>query len=80
MYEHPFLDTVVLSELSLDDIHGKISELTSKLNFAYQTNNPALIGQIQMVLESYSQARTRKLNDMFPKDEDGGHDDKIDIS
>jgi hypothetical protein len=77
--EHPFLSTTDLSELTLDEIQNKISELTSKLSFAYQTNNQTLINQVGMVLESYNCARSQKLNDMFPTDK-GDHTDKINIS
>ena len=80
MFEHPFLDTNTLSDQTLEELQGKISDIIGKLNFAYRTNNPALISQLQMALESYSQARAQKLNAMFPKDDDGSHSDKIDIS
>lgn len=78
--EHPHLSTSDLSELSLDELQEKISELTRKLNFAYQTNNQSLINQIGMALESYNAANAIKLNDMFPKDNGNDHKDKIDIS
>jgi len=78
--EHPFLSTTDLSELTLDEIQNKISDLTGKLNFAYQTNNQSLINQVGMALESYNSARAQKLNDMFPKDKGDDHTDKINIS
>jgi hypothetical protein len=78
--EHPFLSTTDLAELTLDEIQTKVSDLTGKLNFAYQTNNQALIKQVGMALESYNSARAQKLNDMFPKDNDDDHSDKINIS
>lgn len=78
--EHPFLSTTDLAELTLDDIQTKISELTGKLSFAYQTNNQNLINQVSMALESYNSARAQKLNDMFPKDKGDDHSDKINIS
>lgn len=78
--EHPFLSTTDLSELTLDDIQNKISDLTGKLNFAYRTNNQNLINQVSMALESYNCARAQKLNDMFPKDKGDDHTDKINIS
>ena len=78
--EHPFLSTTDLSELTLHEIRNKISDLTGKLNFAYQTNNQSLINQVGMALESYNSARAQKLNDMFPKDKGDDHTDKINIS
>jgi hypothetical protein len=80
MYEHPFLNVATLSDETLDELQTKITEISGKLNFAYNTNNPALIHQLNMVLNSYTLARDKKLTDMFPKDEEGGHSDKIDIS
>ena len=78
--EHPFLSTTDLSELTLDEIQTKISDLTGKLNFAYRSNNQTLISQISMVLESYNNARAQKLNEMFPKDKGDDHTDKISIT
>jgi hypothetical protein len=78
--EHPFLNTGELSELTLEELQTSISDLIKKINFAYQMNNPALIGQLNMALESYSQARNNKLNNMFSKDDESDHSDKIDIS
>lgn len=78
--EHPSLNITDLSELRLDELQEKITELTRKLNFAYQTNNQSLISQIGMALESYNSARDIKLNDMFPKDNGNDYKDKIDIS
>ena len=78
--EHPFLNTTDLAELTLDELQAKISELTGKISFAYQTNNQTLIEQIGMVLESYNSARAQKLNDMFPKNKGDDHTDKLNIS
>jgi hypothetical protein len=78
--EHPFLSVTDLAELTLDEIQEKISALTGKLSFAYQTNNQNLINQVGMALESYNSARTLKLNDMFPKNKGDDHTDKINIS
>ena len=78
--EHPFLNTTDLAELTLDELQAKISELTGKISFAYQTNNQTLIEQIGMVLESYNSARAQKLSDIFPKNKGDHHTDKINIS
>jgi hypothetical protein len=78
--EHPFLSTTDLAELTLDELQEKISELTGKISFAYQTNNQPLINQVGMALESYNSARSQKLNDMFPKNKGDDHTDKINIS
>jgi hypothetical protein len=78
--EHPFLSTTDLTELTLDELQEKISDLTGKISFAYQTNNQSLINQVGMALESYNSARAQKLNDMFPKSKGDDHTDKINIS
>jgi hypothetical protein len=81
MYEHPFISVNTLSEdETLDGLQTKIIEISGKLNFAYRTNNQVLINQLNMVMHSYTLARDKKLTDMFPKDNDGGQSDKIDIS
>jgi|SaaInlStandDraft_4_1057021.scaffolds.fasta_scaffold37121_3 hypothetical protein len=79
---HPFLNINDLSELSIEDLQTKISEVLSRLNFCYGTNNQQLINQLTMVLNTYQEALHRKLNDTFSQSEDDGNDlgDKIDIS
>lgn len=78
--DHPLINQPLIAKLTLDELQTKISELTGKLSFAYQTNNLALIAQLNMALESYSLARNQKLNDMYPKDKGDDHSDKINIS
>lgn len=63
--EHPFIHD--LSDKSLEDLQNKISELMSKLNFAYKTGNSALINQIQMALESYKSAYNKKMDELISK-------------
>jgi hypothetical protein len=63
--EHPFIND--LSDKSLEDLQNKISELTTKLNFAYRTGNGPLIHQIQMVIESYKNAYGKKMDDLISK-------------
>jgi len=77
--EHPFLDTEEITKMKLEDIQSKVTELTSKLQFAYNTNNGALIHQLSMALESYNTAMQRKLSEMFPKDQEEKYKNKIDI-
>lgn len=61
--EHPFINN--LDKMSLDDLQGKISDLTSKLNFASRMQNTTLIHQISMALESYRNAHSKKMNEMM---------------
>lgn len=63
--EHPFITD--LSDKSLEDLQTMISSLSSKLTFAYRTQNGPLISQINMALESYRSAYQKKMDDMINK-------------
>ena len=63
--EHPFIHN--LEEKSLEDLQTAISDLTKKLNFAYRTTNGPLISQINMALESYRNAYTKKMDELISK-------------
>lgn len=63
--EHPFIKN--LDTLSLEELQTKISDLTSKLNFAHRINNTALIHQLNMALESYRNAQGKKMSEMMSK-------------
>jgi hypothetical protein len=65
--QHPFIDTKELSEKSLDDIQTIISGLTSKLSFAYKMQNPAMISQLHMALESYKVVYAEKIQEIYKK-------------
>jgi hypothetical protein len=63
--EHPFIND--LSDKNMDEIQNKISELNTKLGFAYRTENRALIHQITMALESYRSAYNKQMDEMMKK-------------
>lgn len=65
--EHPFLPSSSLKDKSVEELQNKINELTGKLTFAYRTRNAPLIGQVQMVLESYRNEYNRKMDEMIKK-------------
>jgi hypothetical protein len=65
--EHPFLPSNTLSDLSLDELQSKISDLTGKLTYAYRTQNGALIHQLRMVIESHRNQYTKKMDEMVSK-------------
>lgn len=65
--EHPFLPSTELRDKNLEELQSKINDLTSKLTFAYRTRNQALIGQIQMVMESYRNEYNRKMDELIKK-------------
>lgn len=63
--EHPFINNI--SDKSLEDLQKTVSDLTSKLNFAYKTGNGPLINQINMALESYKNAYSKKMDELMSK-------------
>ena len=63
--EHPFINNI--SDKSLEELQKTISDLTTKLNFAYRTGNGPLIQQINMALESYRSAYTKKMDELMSK-------------
>jgi hypothetical protein len=60
--QHPFISN--LSDKSLEELQKTLSELTTKLNFAYRMGNGPLIHQINMVIESYRDAYNKKMDEM----------------
>ena len=65
--EHPFLSSSSLRDKSLEELQNTINDLTTKLTFAYRTRNSALIGQVQMVMESYRNEYNRKMDELIKK-------------
>jgi hypothetical protein len=63
--EHPFIND--LSDKSLEELQETLSDLTNKLTFAYRTQNGPLIHQLQMVIESYKNEQSKKLDALFKK-------------
>ncbi len=64
--EHPFIND--LSSKTLEELQTAISTLSSKLTFAYRTQNSALISQINMALESYRNAYNKKMDELIKKE------------
>jgi hypothetical protein len=65
--EHPFLNKADLKELSTEQLQEKMASLNDKLTFAYRTGNGPLIHQLQMVLETYRNQFTTKMDELFEK-------------
>lgn len=63
--EHPFINN--LSDLTLEQLQEKLSDITNKLNFAYRTGNGPLINQLKMVYESYKNEHGKKLDEIINK-------------
>ena len=65
--EHPIINKADLKELSVEELQEKMSSITNKLTFAYRTGNGPLIHQLQMVLETYRNQFTTKMDELFEK-------------
>lgn len=63
--KHPFINNI--ADKSLEELQSTISGLMSKLTFAYRTGNGPLIHQLQMAVESYKEAYTKKMDEMMNK-------------
>jgi hypothetical protein len=65
--EHPFLNKADLKEMSTEQLQEQMTSLNSKLTFAYRMGNGPLIHQLQMVLETYRNQFTSKMDELFEK-------------
>jgi hypothetical protein len=65
--EHPFLSSKSLEDKTLEELQSKITDLNNKLSFAYRTGNRPLINQLHMVLESYRNQSSKKMDEMLEK-------------
>jgi hypothetical protein len=65
--EHPFLDRKALSEKTLEEIQTILTGLMNKLTFAHRTGNRPLINQLEMVVESYRNEASKKLDEVMKK-------------
>jgi hypothetical protein len=65
--EHPFLSSQSLDDKSLEELQSKITDLNNKLSFAYRTGNRPLINQLHMVLESYRNQSSKKMDEILEK-------------
>jgi len=70
---HPLLDS--LDGLSNEEVQKKHGEIMQKLNQAYGMNNPQMIQQLNMIMESYQEELNKRNKKMF--DDLAGKDDKF---
>lgn len=63
--EHPFIHN--LEGKSLEELQTAMSDLQKKLNFAYRTTNGPLIQQLNMAIESYRNAYSKKMDELISK-------------
>ena len=69
--EHPFIDTDQLNSLSMEEISMMISDLMKKQNWAMAMKNQPLASQLQMAIDSYRAAQSRKTSEMMNKNKIG---------
>jgi hypothetical protein len=65
--EHPFINRAVLESKSFEELQEVINGLTTKLTFAYRTQNGPLVHQLQMALESHKAQARKKMDELFEK-------------
>jgi hypothetical protein len=77
--EHPLIGNI--SDLTLDELSSKVSELQKKLSIVQRTGNGHLANQVRMALESYYNVYHARLQESYQKDQTGGvnFDNKINI-
>jgi hypothetical protein len=63
--EHPFMPDI--SGKSVEELQTAMTDLTGKLTFAYRMQNQPLVQQLQMVIEGYKKEYTKKMNEIFDK-------------
>ena len=63
--KHPFIND--LSDKTIEELQTAIESLTNKLNYAYRTGNSPLMHQLQMVIESYREQISKKMDEIFKK-------------
>ena len=63
--EHPLIND--LSNLSVDELGAKISELQKKLGIATRSGNAHLCNQIRMALENYQNKYSEKMQEMYQR-------------
>ena len=77
--EHPLIGNI--SDLTLEELSGKVSELQKKLSIVQRSGNGHLANQIRMALESYYNVYQTRLQESYQKDQTGSvnFDNKINI-
>jgi hypothetical protein len=78
--EHPLITDI--DHLTVDELQGKISELSKKLSFAQRSGNGQLANQIRMAIETFRNKYQQKMQALSaPKaGETDSFNNKIDIS
>lgn len=78
MINHPLMGS--LSDLTLEELITKSSDLSQKLNFAHRMGNQALANQVRMVLAGYQAEYQKRMAEAAEKaKEDKRLKDKVNI-
>jgi hypothetical protein len=65
---HPFVPD--LSDLSIDELQEKISDLNKRLTYAYHIGNRPMINQLNMLLSTYRTTYQGKVDEQMKKMQD----------
>lgn len=63
--QHPFISD--LSDKTIEELQETISDLQKKINFAYKMNHGSMIHQLNMIIESYKTAYSKKMDELMTK-------------
>ena len=63
--QHPFIGD--LSNKNMEELQETITKLNGNLNFAYRMQNPSMIQQLHMIIESYRTELNKRLDDLYKK-------------
>ena len=63
--QHPFITD--LSGKTAEELQSSITSLISKLNFAYSVQNPSMINQLHMIIESYKTEYSSRMDELYKK-------------
>lgn len=75
--EHPLIPDI--SDLSLDELSQKITDLTRKISIARNTGNGFLVHQLEMAIETYRNAYQKKTQEQWNNNGGSDFSDKINI-
>lgn len=73
--QHPFIQD--LKDKTMEELQTIIQGLYSKLNFAYRMQNPSLIQQLNMAIDSYKTEYNKRMDELYKKQ---NLDNRINIS
>lgn len=76
--EHPLIGDI--SELNLDQLTERITELTKKIQIARNTGNGRLVHQLGMAMETYQNAYRARVEEQTRRSGDPDFSNKIDIA